>query len=82
MHYRCIDNNCHTVNDAVSVKERYDAILCNPQSTPVRALDVHDVSQYESQILTAIQRLETRIEHIEKVCSHCPLDQRLMPSRS
>ena len=34
MHFRCIDNNCHTVNDAVSVIERYEAILCNPQSTP------------------------------------------------
>ncbi|KAH3727891.1 hypothetical protein DPMN_053837 [Dreissena polymorpha] len=82
MHCRCIDNNCHTVNDAVSVIERYEAILCNPQSTPVRALDVHDASQYESQILTAIQRLEAHIEHIEKVCSHCTPDQRSMPSRS
>ncbi|KAH3778280.1 hypothetical protein DPMN_179735 [Dreissena polymorpha] len=82
MHCRCIDNNCHTVKDAVSVIERYEAILCNTQSTPVRALDVYDASQYESQILTAVQRLEARIEHIEKVCSHCPLDQRSMPSRS
>ncbi|KAH3796756.1 hypothetical protein DPMN_150327 [Dreissena polymorpha] len=79
MHCRCIDNNCHTVNDAV---ERYEAILCNPKSTPVRALDVHDASQYASQILTAIQRLEARIEHIKKVCSHCPPEQRSMPSRS
>ena len=66
MHCRCIDNNCHSVNDAVSIIERYEAILCNPQSTPVRALDVHDATQSESHILTAVQRLEARMDRMEK----------------
>jgi hypothetical protein len=80
MHCRCIDTNCHTVNDAVSVIERYEAILGTPQPTHVRAVDAYDITQPESQILSAVQRLEARIERIEK--THFPSSPVIRPYKS
>ena len=71
MQCRCIDNNCKTVNDAVEVIERYEAVLGTSQAMNVRSVDV---STTDSQVLSAVKRLETRLDRLEKACP--PLPQR------
>ena len=71
MQCRCIDNGCHTIIQAVNVIERYEAIL-GTQSTYVRALSEEPVTNPENDIRKVVQRLESRLDRLEKVCPPVP----------
>ena len=83
MQCRCIDNGCSTVNDAVEVIERYEAILGTPHSTVVRALGEGPASiKPEPDVLKVVQRLETRLDRLEKVYTPARSYQHTRPNQT
>ena len=76
MQCRCIDNNCKTINDAVEVIERYEAVLGTSQAMTVRSVDV---STTDSQVLSAVKRPETRLDRLEKACLPVPQRNQVKP---
>jgi len=61
MKCRCMDHNCLTINEAVSVIERYESILGTPLQSNIRAVDSDKCSDIES----VIKRIEARLDKIE-----------------
>ena len=68
MKCRCMDHNCLTVNEAVSVIERYESILGAPSTSNIRAVDSGKCSDIES----VIKRIEARLDKIETSVVHKP----------
>jgi hypothetical protein len=61
MKCRCVDNNCSTVTEAVSVVEKYECIL-GSQSGTVRALESMPTNKSSEDLITVIKRLENKVE--------------------
>ena len=64
MKCRCMDNNCRTINEVVSVIERYESILGSSISN-VRAFDSVGGRDEKPDIETMIKRIEIRLDKIE-----------------
>ena len=85
MQCRCIDNGCTTIIQAVSVIERYEAVL-GTQSSLVRALKEEVPANSENDIRKVVEQMESRLDRLEKVCPAVPFNQnswyRMPQSRS
>jgi len=85
MQCRCIDNGCNTIIQAVSVIERYKAVL-GTQSILVRALKEDVPVNSENDIRKVVEQMESRLDRLEKVCPIVPFNQnswyRMPQSRS
>ena len=68
MKCRCIDHSCQTINDAVSVVEKYESILGSTQLANIRALDTKSSTAQSSvpDLAAALKRIEERLNKIEK----------------
>ena len=71
MQCRCIDNGCRTITDAVNVIERYEAVL-GTHSTFVRALSEESSTNSDTDMRKCLQRIESRLDRLEKVCPRGP----------
>jgi len=74
MKCRCIDHSCATVNEAVTVVERYESILGAPNLTNIRVLDTKPDSATSnvSDLAAAMKRIENRLDKMEKSHPHNP----------
>ena len=65
MKCRCVDKNCKTVSEAVSVVEKYECIL-GAQNASVRSLETsRQPEQTPESLLAEIKRLEAKINSLE-----------------
>ncbi|KAH3881438.1 hypothetical protein DPMN_005364 [Dreissena polymorpha] len=63
MHCSCIDNNCHTVNDAVSVIERYQSHILGPfRQTSDKYLEGDSMNTHFGSGIAVYLRGPTRIK--------------------
>lgn len=80
MQCRCLDQNCQTLNDAVSVIERYEAVL-GTQPPVIRVCDNKINPPQNTDISQTIQRIEARLDRIEssRTYAHKPVSQAAKP---
>ncbi|KAH3785335.1 hypothetical protein DPMN_163422 [Dreissena polymorpha] len=71
MQCRCIDNGCRKITDAVNVIEQYEEVLCT-HSTFVRALSEESSTHSDTDMRKCLQRIESRLDRLEKVCPRGP----------
>ncbi|KAH3810426.1 hypothetical protein DPMN_138818 [Dreissena polymorpha] len=71
MQCRCINNGCRTITGAVNVIERYEAVL-GTHSTCVSALSEESSTNSDTDMRKCLQRIESRLDRLEKVCHRGP----------
>lgn len=69
MKCRCVDNNCLTVTEAVSVVEKYECIL-GSQSGTVRSLETTQTNKTSEDLVAVIKRLESKVDRLERKCEN------------
>ena len=89
MRCRCIDRDCATVNQAVSIIERYESIL-GTQHNDIRAYESSQPAKPDTSLETILQRIESRLDKIEsgdrqaqnrsRVCFGCNASDHLWSS--
>lgn len=67
MKCRCMDNNCSSINDAVCVIDRYEAIIGS--STPVSTIRACDSGESAPSIEATLEKIENRLSKIESAQS-------------
>jgi hypothetical protein len=77
MKCRCIDHNCESVTEAISVIEKYESILGSPHVPNVRLLDTKNdySSQSFSDIFTTMKSIENRLSKIEMSTPKQPVNE-------